>query len=160
MSNSEESKRGDADADPGMAAEEAEAEDEAPSEDVTKGPYDLTFDHYLGGGAIGFSVAMLLMVALEWLFENAGWELTVPLRIAFSLVPSLIGAASAAFLFIRKSRTNYLADGFKIGVAGFIITFLYTMLFQVSVGGAYIMVGFFMGGSLGGLVAKSVSIKG
>lgn len=157
MGDSEESKRDDADVETEEVDEEAKAEDEAPSEEITKKPLGLTFDHYLGGGAIGFSAAVMSMVALEWLFERAGWEASVPVRIAFSLFPSLVGAALAAFLFLRRSRRNYLVDGLKIGFSGFAITFIYTMMFRVSVGGAYIMVGFFVGGVLGGSLAKWIA---
>ena len=156
MSDSE-SKRGDADVETEAVDEEAKAEDEAPSEEIAKRPHGLTFDHYLGGGAIGFSVAVMLMVALEWLFERAGWEASIPIRIAYSLFPSFLGAALAAFLFLRRSRRNYLVDGLKIGFSGFAITFIYTMAFQVSVGGAYIMIGFFVGGGLGGSMAKWIA---
>jgi hypothetical protein len=148
-----ESKREDADVDVDAVDEEAAIEDEASPEELKK-PLGLTFDHYLGGGAIGFSVAVMLMVALEWLFEKAGWEASIPVRIAFSLFPSLVGATLAVFLFLRRSRRNHLMDGLKIGFSGFVITFIYTMMFRVSVGGAYIMVGFFVGGGLGGYVAK------
>ena len=153
MGDSGESKRGDSDVDVNVVDEDAAVEDEASPEEPKK-PLDLTFDHYLGGGAIGFSVAVMLMVALEWHFERAGWEASIPVRIAFSLFPSFLGAALAAFLFLRRSRRNYLVDGLKIGFSGFAITFIYTMMFRVSVGGAFIMVGFFVGGGLGGYVAK------
>lgn len=159
MGDSEESKRDDADVDIDVVDEEAKAEDEAPSEEITKRPPGLTFDHYLGGGALGFSVAVMLMVALEWQFERAGWEASVPVRIAFSLFPSLVGAALAAFLFLRRSRRNYLVDGLKIGFSGFAITFIYTMTFRASVGGAYIMIGFFVGGLLGGSLAKWIATR-
>lgn len=157
MSDPEEYKQDDADVDAEAVDEEAKAEEEAPSEEITKRPPGLAFDHYLGGGALGFSVAVMLMVALEWQFERAGWEMSVPVRIAFSLFPSLLGAALAAFLFLRRSRRNYLVDGLKIGFSGFAITFIYTMTFRASVGGAYIMIGFFVGGLLGGSLAKWIA---
>ena len=32
----------------------------------------LAFDHYLSGGAIGFSLAMIMTVVIEWLLEKSG----------------------------------------------------------------------------------------
>ncbi len=157
MGDSEESKRDDVDAETEAVDEGAKAEDEASPEEIETQPLGLSFDHYLGGGAIGFSVAVMSMVALEWLYERAGWEATFTVRVAFSLFPSLVGAALAAFLFLRRSRRNYLQDGLKIGFSGFVITLIYTMMFRVSVGGVYIMVGFFVGGGLGGALAKWIS---
>ncbi len=157
MGDSEESKRDDAGVETEAVDEEAKSEDEAPTGETTKRPPGLNFDHYLGGGALGFSVTVMLMVALEWQFERVGWEVSVPVRIAFSLFPSLLGAALAAFLFLRRSRRNYLVDGLKIGLSGLVITLIYTLTLRASVGGAYIMVGFFVGGGLGGSLAKWIA---
>lgn len=136
--------------------EEADEGEAQPSSKAGMKPSGLTFDHYLGGGAISFSTAMLLMVAVDWVSENSSVAMSVPFRVAVSLVPTLIGAALGAFLFTRRSGRNHLVDGFKIGVFGIVITFLYTMLFRVAVGGVYIILGFLIGGILGGYVAKSI----
>lgn len=161
MAQGEKDELDDADVDEGTdgeaedeEADEGEARPASPKAGIK--PLGLTFDHYLGGGAIGFSTAMLLMVAVDWVSENSSVAMSVPFRVAVSLVPTLIGAALGAFLFTRRSGRNHLVDGFRIGVFGIVITFLYTMLFRVAVGGVYIILGFLIGGILGGYVAKSI----
>ena len=117
-------------------------------------PLELNFDHYLSGGSIGFSVAILLMLALEWVLIESGLESSLIARIFLSFAPSLIGGTVGSFLFIRRTRRNYFEDGLKMGISGLIIMMLYTMILSVSVGGFYIIVGFLGGGLLGGYISK------
>lgn len=135
--------------------EHEEKEYSIPSSQKAKlrGPI-FTFDYYLGGGAIGFSLTMLLMVSFEWIFERAGIEMSVPLLVFLSFAPSVLGSAVAAFLFTRKSRKYNLSEGVKLGISGLIITFIYTILLRTRLGGIYLMIGFLVGGSLGGFIAK------
>jgi hypothetical protein len=119
-------------------------------------PLDLNFDHYLSGGSIGFSVAILLMLALEWVLIESGLESSLIARIFLSFAPSLIGGTVGSFLFIRRTRKKHFEDGLKMGVSGLIITMLYTMILGVNVGGFYIIMGFLGGGLLGGYISKQI----
>lgn len=119
-----------------------------------KGPLELNFDHYLAGGSIGFSVAMLLMLVFDWVIIESGLESYLLARIILSFAPSLIGATLGSFLFIRRTRRKHFEDGLKMGVSGLIITFLYTLILDVDVGGIYILIGFLGGGLLGGFIPK------
>jgi len=116
----------------------------------------LNSDQYLAGSAIGFSSGTLMMLLVAWLLQSANIEMTVPIILAINILPTMMGAGVATFLFTRKSRVNYLKDGIIIGLGAFIITFLYTSLLGQGVGGAYILIGFEMGGILGGLITKRV----
>lgn len=141
------------DADDETGPDSGEAfEEEAVVEKVE--PLELNFDHYLSGGSIGFSVAILLMLALEWVLIESGLESSLIARIFLSFAPSLIGGTVGSFLFIRRTRRNYFEDGLKMGISGLIIMMLYTMILSVSVGGFYIIVGFLGGGLLGGYISK------
>jgi hypothetical protein len=146
-----EAESGDAVDETGPDSEEV-VEEEAVVEKVE--PLELNFDHYLSGGSIGFSVAILLMLALEWVLIEGGLESSLIARIFLSFAPSLIGGTVGSFLFIRRTRRNHFEDGLKMGVSGLIITMLYTMILSVSVGGFYIIMGFLGGGLLGGYISK------
>lgn len=117
-------------------------------------PLKLNFDHYLSGGSIGFSVSILLMLALDWVLIESGLESSLIAQIFLSFAPSLIGGTVGSFLFIRRTKRNHFEDGLKMGVSGLIITMLYTMILSVSVGGFYIIMGFLGGGLLGGYISK------
>jgi hypothetical protein len=145
---------GDAVDETGADSEEA-VEEEAVVEKVE--PLELNFDHYLSGGSIGFSVAILLMLGLEWVLIEGGLESSLIARIFLSFAPSLIGGTVGSFLFIRRTRRNHFEDGLKMGVSGLIITMLYTMILSVNVGGFYIIMGFLGGGLLGGYISKQFS---
>lgn len=125
---------------------------EAPAEK----PPGLTFDHYLAGGALGFSSAMFLAMGVMWLLLKADVAMTLILQLVISVAPNVVGGAISAFLVTRKSRMNYLKDGAKIGFAGFVITFIVTIVMGSSVGGVYILAGFLIGGCLGGLISKRI----
>ena len=144
--------------------ERVDADDETEQDPVkavepgveNQGSLELNFDHYLAGGSIGFSVAMLLMLVLDWVIIESGLESYLLARIILSFVPSLIGATIGSFLFIRRTRIKHFEDGLKMGVSGLIITFLYTIILDVDVGGIYILIGFLGGGMLGGFIPKKI----
>ena len=137
-----------------QAAEETQ--EAAPTEKRFAG---LTSDHYLGGSAIAFSLGTLLMLTVGWGLQLAGVEMTVPVILAINVVPTMIGSMISTFLFTRRSRRNYVLDGVKFGIGGFLITFLYTSLLGQGVGGAYILTGFLIGGILGGFITKKIYEK-
>jgi hypothetical protein len=114
----------------------------------------MNFEQYLGGSAIGFSLGTLIMLLVAWILQWVGVELTDPVILAINIVPTMIGSAVATFLYTGKSRREYLRTGIIIGFGAFFITFLYTSLLGLGVGGAYILVGFEIGGILGGLISK------
>ena len=156
--NSEDDEKTDVDSEDTEEKIEEDAENDATVEKTKeeKVQLNLNFDHYLAGGSIGFSVAMLLMLALDWIILGQGWETSISAQIILSFLPSLAGGVSGAFLFLRRTRRNYLRDGFKMGVSGFLITLFYTLLMGVSVGGIYIVIGFLGGGLLCGFISKQI----
>lgn len=120
-------------------------------------PVGLNFDHFLGGGAIGFSLAMFIMLLLEWVLLEAGLESLLAAQIALSLIPSLVGGTVGSFLFLYRSRSHSVIDGLKMGISGLIITILYTLILSVKVGGIFILTGFLLGGVSGSFISKYVS---
>ncbi len=126
-------------------------------EKVRRQPVRLNFDHYLGGGAIGFSLAMFIMLLLEWVLFEAGLENSLAAQIALSLIPSLAGGTIGSFLFLYRGRSHAVMDGLKMGVSGLIITILYTLILSVKVGGIFILIGFLVGGVSGSFISKYVS---
>jgi len=138
-----------------QGAEDVEAK--VTEEKVRRQPVRLNFDHYLGGGAIGFSLAMFIMLLLEWVLFEAGLENSLAAQIALSLIPSLAGGTIGSFLFLYRSRSHAVTDGLKMGVSGLIITILYTLILSVKVGGVFIIIGFLVGGVSGSFISKYVS---
>ena len=82
--------------------------------------------------------------------------MTVPLILAINILPAMVGGMVATFLFTRISGVNYVMDGVKIGIGGFVLTFLYTSILGQGVGGAYILIGFLLGGVFGGFITKQI----
>ena len=138
-----------------QGAEGVEAE--VTEEKVRRQPVRLNFDHYLGGGAIGFSLAMFIMLLLEWVLFEAGLEASLAAQIALSLIPSLAGGTIGSFLFLYRGRSHAVMNGLKMGVSGLIITILYTLILSVKVGGVFIIIGFLVGGVSGSFISKYVS---
>lgn len=120
-------------------------------------PVGLNFDHYLGGGAIGFSLAMFIMLLLEWVLVEAGLENNLVAMIVLSLIPSLVGGTIGSFLFLYRGRSHSVIDGLKMGISGLIITILYTIILSVKVGGIYIIIGFLLGGISGSFISNIIS---
>jgi len=135
------------------AESEADADSSAPQ---TTKPKGLTFDHYLGGSGIAWGLGTLLMLAVSWAMQYAGVEMTETLTLAIIILPTMVGGMVATYLFTRISRINYVMDGAKIGIGGFLLTFIYTSFLGQGVGGAYILTGFLLGGVFGGLVTKKI----
>jgi len=155
--NSEDDEKTDADIiDTDENGEDDEKDVPVEEKKEQKVQFNLNFDHYLAGGSIGFSVAMILMLILDWIILEFGWETSISAQIMLSFLPSLVGGVSGAFLFLRRTRRNYLEDGLKMGISGFLITLIYTLLMDVSVGGIYIVIGFLGGGLLCGFVLKKI----
>lgn len=119
-------------------------------------PRGMTFDHYLGGSGIAWGLGTLLLLVVSWTLQYTGVEMTVPIILALNILPTMVGGMVATFLFTRISRINYVMDGAKIGIGGFLITFIYTSFLGQGVGGAYILTGFLLGGVLGGFVTKKI----
>jgi hypothetical protein len=116
----------------------------------------LNFDHYLGGSGIAWGFGTLLLLVVSWTLQYIGVEMTVPIILALNILPTMAGGMVATFLFTRISRVNYVMDGIKIGIGGFILTFLYTSILGQGVGGAYILTGFLLGGVFGGFITKQI----
>ena len=119
-------------------------------------PKGLTFDHYLGGSGIAWGLGTLLMLVVSWSLQYVGVEMTVPIILALNILPTMVGGMVATYLFTRISRMNYVMDGAKIGIGGFLITFIYTSFLGQGVGGAYILTGFLLGGVFGGFITKKI----
>ncbi len=134
---------------------ESEADVDSSAPQTTK-PRGLTFDHYLGGSGIAWGLGTLLMLVVSWSLQYAGVELTVPIILALNILPTMVGGMVATYLFTRISRVNYVVDGAKIGVGGFLLTFIYTSFLGQGVGGAYILTGFLLGGVFGGFITKKI----
>ena len=122
-------------------------------------PRGLTSDQYLAGSAIAFSLGLFIMLVVGWGLQIAGVEMTVSVVLAINIIPTMIGSGVSTFLFTRRSRRNYVVDGAKFGIGGFLITFVYTSLLGQGVGGAYILTGFLIGGILGGFITKQIFEK-
>ena len=135
------------------AESEADADSSAPQ---TTKPKGLTFDHYLGGSGIAWGLGTLLMLAVSWAMQYAGVEMTETLTLAIIILPTMVGGMVATYLFTRISRINYVMDGAKIGIGGFLLTFIYTSFLGQGVGGAYILTGFLLGGVFGGFITKKI----
>ena len=140
-------------------SEQIEVDAETDVKEPRKGMLGLNFDHYLGGSGIAFSLGTLLMLVIAWSFQITGEDIPIPVILGINIIPTMIGSAVATFLFTRKSRINYVTDGIKIGLGGFIITFIYTSLLGQGVGGAYILTGFLLGGIIGGFITKKIYEK-
>ena len=134
-------------------------EEEAEVKGEKKTQLNLNFDHYLAGGSIGFSVAMIMMLVLDWAILELGQDKSIPVQIFLSFFPSLVGGALGSFLFTRRTRRKYYEDGLKMGVSGIVITMIYTLLLSVRVGGMYIILGFLGGGLLGGYLSKNILLN-
>jgi len=135
------------------AGSEADADSSVPQ---TTKPKGLTFDHYLGGSGIAWGLGTLLMLAVSWAMQYAGVEMTETLTLAIIILPTMVGGMVATYLFTRISRINYVMDGAKIGIGGFLLTFIYTSFLGQGVGGAYILTGFLLGGVFGGFITKKI----
>ncbi len=136
-------------------AAESEADVDSSTPNTTK-PRGLTFDHYLGGSGIAWGLGTLLMLVVSWSLQYAGVEMTVPIILALNILPTMVGGMVATYLFTRISRVNYVVDGAKIGVGGYLLTFIYTSFLGQGVGGAYILTGFLLGGVFGGFITKKI----
>ncbi len=134
---------------------ESEADVDSSAPQTTK-PRGLTFDHYLGGSGIAWGLGTLLMLVVSWSLQYAGFEMTVPIILALNILPTMVGGMVATYLFTRRSRLNYVMDGAKIGIGGFLLTFIYTSFLGQGVGGAYILTGFLLGGVFGGFITKKI----
>jgi hypothetical protein len=121
---------------------------------VFKKMQGLTSNQMFAACVIAFSLGTLLMLVVAWVLQLTGTVFTIPVILSINIIPTMVGGLVSAFLFTRRSRVNYLIDGAKIGLGGFIISYLYTSLLGLGGGGAYILIGFLSGGVLGGLVAK------
>jgi hypothetical protein len=119
-------------------------------------PRGLTFDQYLGGSGIAWGLGTLLMLVVSWTLQYVGVEMTVPIILALNILPTMVGGIIATYLFTRISRSNYIVDGAKIGIGGFLLTFIYTSFLGQGVGGAYILTGFLLGGTIGGIITKQI----
>lgn len=138
---------------PNDAESEADADSSAPQ---TTKPRGLTFDHYLGGSGIAWGLGTLLLLVVSWAMQYAGVEMTVPIILGLNILPTMVGGMVATYLFTRISRINYVIDGAKIGIGGFLLTFIYTSFLGQGVGGAYILTGFLLGGVFGGFITKKI----
>jgi len=138
---------------PNDAESEADADSSAPQ---TTKPRGLTFDHYLGGSGIAWGLGTLLLLTVSWTLQYVGVEMTDPITLATIILPTMVGGMVATYLFTRISRTNYVIDGAKIGIGGFLLTFIYTSFLGQGVGGAYILTGFLLGGVFGGFITKKI----
>ena len=134
---------------------ESEADVDSSAPQTTK-PRGLTFDHYLGGSGIAWGLGTLLMLVVSWSLQYAGVEMTAPIILALNILPTMVGGMVATYLFTRRSRINYVVDGAKIGIGGFLLTFIYTSFLGQGVGGAYILTGFLLGGVFGGFITKKI----
>ncbi len=116
----------------------------------------LTSNQMFSACVIAFSLGTLLMLIVAWALESLGTEFSVPIILGINIIPTMVGSLVSTLLFFRKSRVNYLINGVKIGLGGFIISYIYTSLLGLGGGGAYIMTGFLFGGILGGFIAKKI----
>ena len=123
---------------------------------VIKKVQGLTSSQMFSACVLAFSLGTLLMLLSGWAIQQTGIELTIPVILGINIIPTMIGGFASSFLFIRRNRVNYLVNSIKIGLGGFVISYLYTSLMGLGGGGAYIMIGFLMGGALGGLTAKKI----
>ena len=98
----------------------------------------------------------MLMLVVSWTLQYVGVKMTVPIILALNILPTMVGGIFATYLFTRISRVNYIVDGAKIGIGGFLITFIYTSFLGQGVGGAYILTGFLLGGIIGGVITKKI----
>ena len=119
-------------------------------------PTGMNFDQLLGGSGIAWGFGTLLMLAASWTLQYVGVEMTVPIILALNILPTMVGGMVATYLFTRISRVNYVVDGAKIGIGGFLLTFIYTSFLGQGVGGAYILTGFLLGGVFGGFITKKI----
>lgn len=113
----------------------------------------LNFDHYLAGSSIGFSTSILLITAFVWILDFLEIAMTIPIKFMINILPTFLGSALGSFLLIEKKHSDYILDGIKIGLGGFIITFIYTSIMGESVGSFYIFFGYIIGGIFGGMTA-------
>lgn len=138
-------------------SEEAESNgDSEPSGPKKTKPTGMNFDQLLGGSGIGWGLGTLLMLGASWTLQYMGVEMTVPIILALNILPTMVGSMIATYLFTRISRVNYIVDGAKIGIGGFLLTFIYTSFLGQGVGGAYILTGFLLGGVFGGFITKKI----
>jgi hypothetical protein len=123
---------------------------------VIKRVQGLTSSQMFSACVIAFSLGTLLMLVSGWALQQTGIELNIPIILGINIIPTMVGSFVSSFLFIRRSRTDHLVNGIKIGFGGFVISYVYTSVLALGGGGAYIMIGFLIGGVLGGLTVKKI----
>lgn len=114
----------------------------------------LEFDHYLAGSGIGFSITILLILAIMWIIEGTGIDIQGLVKIIINIIPTIIGGIIGSYLLISRRSTNCFYDGIKIGLGCFIITLIYTTFIGTGNVSIYLLIGFVFGGLIGGLIAK------
>jgi len=117
--------------------------------EITSTLVDLLLVSWMASG-----LAILLIQILNTIFTPPGIESNFIVLLSLNFLPQLFGGTIAAFLFARRTRTDPVRNGLKIGTASLI--FYYIMTFQVNL---YIIASFFIGSYMGGMIAERVLLQ-
>jgi hypothetical protein len=146
----------DDEGDEAIDIEERSGDSENAEREESERQFGMSFDHYLAGSAIAFSLGTLLMLLVAWAFQLKGDNISDLVVLGINIIPPMIGSLVSTFLFTRKTRVNYIMDGIKIGFGGFIINYIYMFVLRQGGGGIYILTGFLLGGIFGGFLSKQI----
>ena len=110
---------------------------------------DLLLVSWMGSG-----LALILTQLLNTIFVHFGTESSLLAIFSLNFLPQLSGGVIASFLLARRTRTDPVKNGLKIGTISLI--FYYVMTFQVNL---YIIASFFLGSYIGGIIAERAFLQ-
>ena len=114
------------------------------------------FGHYLAGAILANAPILILASVISFI------EFEVPILVlsTFAFVSIFIGAVIAAFLVAGKANTHYVRIGLMTGLFSFLVYgVLVSFIFSDKTGGVWLVIGFVLGGCIGGILRRSERSK-
>lgn len=107
---------------------------------------------YLAGACLANAPAFFLALILSFI----NMEIPTTLLLAVTFLTIFVGSAVAGFFIAGKASRKHMQIGAAVGAMAFIVHAVYFILLRSAVGGWWIMIGFILGGIVGGKLQEFV----
>jgi len=101
------------------------------------------------GGWMGAGLALILIIIINSISPHLDINPNLIALFSVNFFPHLFGGLVATLLLARRIRGDYIKNSLMLGLSTSIIYFIMTVRVNL-----YILIGFFLGSYLGGIISK------